>query len=95
MMIDSLLDTDFYKLTMQQCVFHNFTDVKVEYTFKCRNLPSSIFLPYKELLQGKTLPLMSDLINPEIFLKPACMYFLPGRPFLLLGPRIGGAGFIR
>jgi len=51
MIIDSLLDTDFYKLTMQQCVFHSFTDVKVEYTFKCRNLPSSIFLPYKDEIE--------------------------------------------
>ena len=48
MIISSLLDTDFYKLTMQQCVFHRFTDVKVEYEFKCRNLDSDVLLPYKE-----------------------------------------------
>lgn len=48
MIINSLLDTDFYKLTMQQCVFHRFTDVKVEYAFKCRNLHSGVLLPYQD-----------------------------------------------
>lgn len=34
--IASLLDTDFYKFTMQQVVFKKFPDVEVEYTFKNR-----------------------------------------------------------
>lgn len=37
MIISSLLDTDLYKFTMQQVVFHKFPDVDVEYAFKCRN----------------------------------------------------------
>ena len=39
MIIESLLDTDFYKLTMMQGVLHQFpgTGTTVEYTFKCRN----------------------------------------------------------
>ncbi len=35
--ITSLLDTDLYKLTMQQCVLHNFPDAVVTYNFVCRN----------------------------------------------------------
>src|SRR5438477_2418983 len=35
--IVSLLDTDLYKFTMQQVVFHRFPIAEVEYTFKCRN----------------------------------------------------------
>lgn len=34
--ITSLLDTDLYKFTMMQCVFHHFKEVKVDYHFKCR-----------------------------------------------------------
>lgn len=36
-MIQSLLDLDLYKLTVQQIVFHNFTRVNVKYKFYCRN----------------------------------------------------------
>ena len=36
MIIDSLLDTDLYKFTMQQCVLHQFPGVQVQYRFKCR-----------------------------------------------------------
>jgi nicotinate phosphoribosyltransferase len=35
--IDSLLDTDLYKFTMQQVVLHHFPSALVEYKFKCRN----------------------------------------------------------
>ncbi len=35
--IHSILDTDFYKLTMQQVVFHYFSKAHVEYTFINRN----------------------------------------------------------
>jgi nicotinate phosphoribosyltransferase len=34
--IKSLLDTDLYKLTMKQYVFHYFPNVMVKYEFKCR-----------------------------------------------------------
>ena len=36
MIIDSLLDTDLYKFTMQQCVLHQFPGAQVQYRFKCR-----------------------------------------------------------
>jgi nicotinate phosphoribosyltransferase len=36
--ITSLLDTDLYKLTMQQVVLHQFSGTEVEYAFKCRNV---------------------------------------------------------
>lgn len=35
--INSLLDTDFYKLTMAQAVLHQYPAVIVRYKFKCRN----------------------------------------------------------
>ena len=37
MTINSLLDTDFYKITMMQAVYHKYTNVNVEYAFKWRN----------------------------------------------------------
>ena len=36
MIITSLLDLDFYKLTMMNVVLHNFPGAQVEYKFKCR-----------------------------------------------------------
>lgn len=35
--IESLLDTDLYKFTMNQTMFHKHTDLSGEYYFKCRN----------------------------------------------------------
>lgn len=35
--ITSLCDTDLYKLTMMQAVFHQHSTAKVKYSFKCRN----------------------------------------------------------
>jgi nicotinate phosphoribosyltransferase len=35
--VQNLLDTDFYKLTMMQAVLHNYPNVEVEYEFRCRN----------------------------------------------------------
>jgi len=37
MIINTLLDTDFYKFTQQQFVYHQFPDVEVEYKFICRD----------------------------------------------------------
>jgi nicotinate phosphoribosyltransferase len=36
-MINSLLDTDFYVLMMQQAAFHNYTDVDTKFEFEWRN----------------------------------------------------------
>ena len=35
--ITSLLETDMYKLSMGQCIFHQFSGYKTTWTFKCRN----------------------------------------------------------
>jgi len=35
--IDSILQTDLYKLTMQQCIFHQYPNTTATYCFKCRN----------------------------------------------------------
>jgi len=53
--ITSLLDTDFYKLTMQQVVLHQFSNVNVRYDFRLRNYPTSI-------IDGK----MKDEIRKEV-----------------------------
>ena len=37
MIINSLLDTDLYKLTMQEVVWSHFPNVRVQYAFKCRS----------------------------------------------------------
>ena len=37
MIIRSLLDTDLYKLTMQEVVWNHFPNTRVEYAFKCRS----------------------------------------------------------
>ena len=35
--INSLLETDMYKFSMGQTIFHQFTSYKTTWTFKCRN----------------------------------------------------------
>lgn len=35
--IQNLLDTDFYKITMMQAVLHNYPNAEVEWEFRCRN----------------------------------------------------------
>jgi nicotinate phosphoribosyltransferase len=35
--VQNLLDTDFYKLTMMQAVLHNYPNVEVEWELRCRN----------------------------------------------------------
>ncbi|MBY0377626.1 MAG: nicotinate phosphoribosyltransferase, partial [Gammaproteobacteria bacterium] len=50
MIIDSLLDTDFYKLTMMQTVLHQFPSAMVEYKFQCRN-PHIDLRPYADELR--------------------------------------------
>ncbi|OQY58133.1 MAG: nicotinate phosphoribosyltransferase, partial [Desulfobacteraceae bacterium 4572_88] len=42
MIINSLLDTDLYKLTMMQGVLHQFPWAEVQYEFKCRDEDADI-----------------------------------------------------
>ena len=37
MIIKSILDTDLYKFSMGQAIYHQFSDYKTTWTFKCRN----------------------------------------------------------
>lgn len=50
--IDSLLDTDFYKFTMMQAIFHKYTKTHVKYKFKWRNHHQSVLDKemYKKLI---------------------------------------------
>lgn len=48
--INSLLDTDLYKFTMQQTVYHQFPHAhEVEYSFKCRNQDVNLVQHLEEL----------------------------------------------
>lgn len=52
MIINSLLDTDFYKFSMGQAVFHQFSNTMVSYHFNCRNkkdLSFNFFESYKTI----------------------------------------------
>ena len=63
--ITSLLDTDLYKLTMMQVIFHNYTSTNAEYTYKLRNSDDVYFDDYitreisKEILELCNLRLLS------------------------------------
>lgn len=46
MIINSLLDNDFYSFTQMQAILHQFPDVDVEYKFRCRN--EADLLPFKD-----------------------------------------------
>ncbi len=50
--IKSLLDTDLYKLTMMQAVFHKHPSAVVKYEFKCRNKGID-FKPYLEFIKAE------------------------------------------
>lgn len=52
MIINSLLDTDLYKLTMMQVVLHRFPGAMVEYAFKCRT-PDVDLRPFKDEIQAE------------------------------------------
>ncbi len=58
--VTSLLDTDFYKLTMGQFVFHRYADVPVNYEFKNRTQ----FVRLAEVVDEKELREELDQIRP-------------------------------
>lgn len=49
MIIESLLDTDLYKLTMMQAVLHRFPSAEVEYRFHCRTHASTLLAPIERV----------------------------------------------
>lgn len=64
MIINSLLDTDFYKFTMMQIVLHQFPDAMVEYGFQCRT-PDIDLTPYADEIQAEINQLCSLRFQPE------------------------------
>lgn len=65
MIIQTLLDTDLYKLTMMQGVFHQFPQTQVEYGFTCRT-PGIDFRPAMNDIQNEIKHLCSlDLTDEE------------------------------
>lgn len=80
--VQNLLDTDFYKLTMMQAVLHNYPNAEVEWEFRCRS--DEDLRPYiheiREALEGLSdLTLAADeLAFLELipFLKPDFIRFL-------------------
>ena len=52
LIIESLLDTDLYKFTMQQCVLHQFPAADVQYRFKCRT-PGIDFSPFVDEINSE------------------------------------------
>jgi len=75
MIIQSLLDTDFYKFTMGQMVLHRFPEAIVEYKFKCRN---------EKINLAKFAPVIKDEIDSlcDLSFKPDELTFLKAIPFL-------------
>lgn len=83
MIINSLLDTDLYKFTMQQVVLHQFPGAHVKYKFKCRNEGIDL-TPYAEEIGQEIKHLCSlklrkeeiDYLKTLRFLKPGYIDFL-------------------
>jgi nicotinate phosphoribosyltransferase len=64
MIIESLLDTDLYKLTMMQVVLHQFPSAIVDYKFKCRNTDVDL-RPYADEIQGEIKAFCQLRMTPE------------------------------
>ncbi|KAI0059188.1 nicotinate phosphoribosyltransferase [Artomyces pyxidatus] len=75
----SILDTDLYKLTMQQAVLHHFPDTQATYRFTHRD--KDVFFTRACFERLKTaLPHFSELSLTDVereWLKSACPYFTP------------------
>ena len=80
--VQSLLDTDFYKLTMMQAVLHNYPNVDVEWEFRCRN--GEDLRPYLDEIRHQIELLCELSLSPEhlafmeriTFMKPDFLRFL-------------------
>lgn len=86
--IQSLLDTDLYKLTMMQVVFERYSEVPVQYTFKSRNThilkhvaqPSKFICELRSQIQAFCSLKFTDeelaYLRTIRFLKPAFINYL-------------------
>lgn len=80
--VQNLIDTDFYKLTMMQAVLHNYPNVDVEWEFRCRN--GEDLRPYLPEIQQQIERLSElslgdeqlDFLEGISFLKPDFLRFL-------------------
>ncbi|GAB7530709.1 nicotinate phosphoribosyltransferase [Pseudomonas sp. 3A(2025)] len=80
--VQNLIDTDFYKLTMMQAVLHNYPNVDVEWEFRCRN--GEDLRPYLPQIQQQIERLCELSLGDEqlgflegiSFLKPDFLRFL-------------------
>lgn len=64
MIIQSLLDNDFYKFTMMQAVLHRFPDAMVEYRFSCRT-PNVDLRPYAAAIKNEIQQLCTLAFTQE------------------------------
>jgi len=64
MPIQSLLDTDLYKFTMQQVVFHRFPAATAEYTFQCRN-PDVDLRPFADEIRAQINHFCGLALSPD------------------------------
>lgn len=62
--ITSLLDTDLYKYTMMQVVFHQFPSAQVTYAFRCRNKNANL-VPYIDEIQDEINAYCELTFKPE------------------------------
>jgi len=93
--VQSLLDTDFYKLTMMQAVLHNYPNVDVEWEFRCRN--GEDLRPYLGQIRAQIEHLAELSISDEqlgflekiSFMKPDFLRFLGLFRFNLRYVRMG------
>ena len=61
--IQNLLDTDFYKITMMQAVLHNYPNAEVEWEFRCRN--DEELTPYLAEIRYQIEQLADISITPD------------------------------
>ena len=61
--ISSLLDTDFYKFTMQQAIFHHYPDALVEARFHCRT--NTNLAPLAERIREEVVALAGLRLSPD------------------------------
>lgn len=62
--IQSLIDTDLYKFTMMQVVYHQFPGAEVEYHFRCRN-PGINLVPYMNEIEEEIEAYCALQFKPE------------------------------
>lgn len=80
--VQNLLDTDFYKLTMMQAVLHNYPNAEVEWEFRCRNAED--LTPYLAEIRYQIERLAEISVTPDQlawlekipFVKPDFIRFL-------------------